>query len=135
MKLPIQYALTHPAREPATLEPLDLIGVGALHFEEPDWAGFPCLRLCCEAGRMGGCAPAALNAADEVAVAAFLEGCVGFLDIYEINREVCEQVGAVPSPGSEATLDDVLEADTEARRLASTLVGRRTRRGNTTLVN
>ena len=126
MKLPIQYALTHPAREPAVLEPLDLAAVGALHFEEPDWTGFPCLRLCCEAGREGGCAPAALNAADEVAVAAFLEGRIGFLDIYEINREVLEHAGGVPGRGAVVSLDDVLEADTEARELASALVDERT---------
>ena len=132
MKLPIQYALTHPGRQPATLEALDLIAVGALHFEEPDWTGFPCLRLCGEAGRTGGCAPAALNAADEVAVAAFLEGRIGFLDIYEINREVCEQAGGPPVQGDAASLDDVLEADRDARRLASAIVGRRARRGDTT---
>ena len=126
MKLPIQYALTHPARKPAPLEPFDLTAVGVLHFEEPDWSGFPCLRLCCEAGRTGGCAPAALNAADEVAVVAFLEGRIGFLDIFEINREVCEQAGG-PANGGVASLDDVLEADSEARRLASVLVDQRTR--------
>ena len=134
MKLPIQYALTHPGRSPATLEPLDLVAMGALHFEEPDWTGFPCLRLGCEAGRTGGCAPAALNAADEVAVAAFLEGRIGFLDIYEINREVCEQAGGTQVPGNAASLDDVLEADGEARRLASILVARRAGRGDTTQV-
>ncbi len=127
MKLPIQYALTHPAREPAILEPLDLTAVGALHFEEPDWTGFPCLRLCYEAGRTGGCAPAALNAADEIAVAAFLQGRIGFLDIYEINREVCEQAGGGIGWGTVVPLDDVLEADSEARELASALVDERTR--------
>ena len=127
MKLPIQYALTHPAREPAILEPLDLTAVGALHFEEPDWTGFPCLRLCYEAGRTGGCAPAALNAADEIAVAAFLQGRIGFLDIYEINREVCEQAGGGIGRGTVVPLDDVLEADSEARELASALVDERTR--------
>ena len=88
MALPIQYALTEPGRYPGPLQRLNLAEVGALHFESPDLDEFPGLRLCYEAGRAGGSAPAVLNAANEEAVAAFLAGAVGFLDIHRINERV-----------------------------------------------
>lgn len=119
MHLPIQYALTQPTRQPAPLEPLDLVAVGALHFEAPDVDSFPCLPLCYEAGRAGGLAPAVLNAADEVAVDAFLAGRIGFLDIFEVNRRtLCEVAG-----GTAATMAEVLEVDAAARLVAGRLAG------------
>lgn len=73
MELPIQYGLTYPKRMPIESERLDLAKIGTLTFEEPDYTRFPCLRLCLEAGREGGTMPAVLNAANEIAVAQFLQ--------------------------------------------------------------
>lgn len=115
MVMPIQYALTHPNRGPAPLERLDLTKVGQLRFSAPDRENFPCLDLCYQAGRLGGTAPALLSAADEVAVAAFLEGKIGFLDIADLNRQVLE--AHTPAPAE--VLGVVLEADSLGRRLAA----------------
>lgn len=114
MSLPIQYALTAPERRPCPLEPLDLARLGALHFEAPDLDELPALPLCYEAGRLGGTAPAALNAANEVAVQAFLDGGLGFLDIHTVNRAVVDGW----SPGPADSVEAVLAADGAARRLA-----------------
>src|SRR6185369_7623557 len=81
MRLPIQHAFTYPQRFASSVAGLDFMRVGALTFEEPDHARFPCLALAYKAGRMGGSAPAALNAANEVAVEAFLKGKLDFLGI------------------------------------------------------
>jgi len=117
MRVPIQYAITGARRRPGTTPPLDLSG-RALSFETPDREAFPCLELGYEAGRRGGIAPAVLNAADEVAVAAFLEGRIGFAGIARLVGSVLERT---PDrvPGSVA---DVLDADGEARRLAAELL-------------
>ena len=114
MSLPIQYALTHPVRKPGSLPRLDLADVGALHFEAPDPDRVPGLSLCRDAARAGGTAPAALNAANEVAVSAFLEGRLGFLDIHELN--LCVVDGWDPGPATD--LETVLEADRLARARA-----------------
>jgi len=114
MMLPIQYALTHPERRPAPLPPLEFDKLGQLSFAAPDRLSFPCLELCYEAGRRGGTAPAALNAADEVAVAAFLSGQLGFLDIERLNAHVLERT----DPESADSLERVLAADAQARRQA-----------------
>ena len=114
MSLPIQYALTYPERKPASMDALDLVALGALHFEEPDLETFPGLELCYEAGRRGGTAPAVLNAADEVAVEGFLRGEIGFLDIHEVNRHTLERHHPRPAH----SLAEVLAADVEGRRLA-----------------
>jgi 1-deoxy-D-xylulose-5-phosphate reductoisomerase len=121
MRVPIQYAVTAPDRAPAPVAPLDLAG-RSLTFEAPDLDAFPCLALGYEAGRRGGVAPAVLNAADEVAVAAFLEGRLPFLGIADV---VAECLAATPDsdPGSVAA---VLAADAAARSLAAEAVaGRR----------
>ena len=118
MLLPIQYALTHPERSPSPLERLDLIALGALHFEEPDWERFPCLHLCYEAGRRGDTAPTCLNAANEVAVNAFLQERIDFLDIYRVNKETLAACSTQPADSVEA----VVEADRNARRYAEALV-------------
>ncbi|MFP3915956.1 MAG: 1-deoxy-D-xylulose-5-phosphate reductoisomerase, partial [Actinomycetota bacterium] len=83
MRVPIQYALTYPRRAPNPGQPFSLAGT-TLRFEEPDRSAFPALDLAYRVGEMGGAAPAALNAADEVAVAAFLEGRIGFLDVVSV---------------------------------------------------
>ena len=92
MKVPIGYALRHPAPPPPGA-PMDLVG-RTLEFEAPDEAAFPCLALAREAGREGGTAPAVLNAANEVAVAAFLDGRCGFMDIARVVRAALEAVPA-----------------------------------------
>ena len=114
MAIPIQYALTHPARREAVLSPLDVVRLGALHFEAPDLDEYPGLALCYDVGRVGGTLPTALNAANEVAVAAFLEGSIGFLDIHEINRAVVDGW----EPGTAADVETVLDVDRRARQRA-----------------
>ncbi|MSR84435.1 MAG: 1-deoxy-D-xylulose-5-phosphate reductoisomerase [Candidatus Latescibacteria bacterium] len=121
MVLPIQYALTHPQRRPAPLERLDLTQVGQLRFSAPDRENFPCLDLCYQAGRLGGTAPALLSGADEVAVAGFLAGEIGFLDIAELNRQVLE--AHIPAPAD--SLEAVLEADGLGRRLAAAWIAKK----------
>jgi len=91
MRIPIQYALSYPARWEAPTEPLDLTQLASLAFEAPDLKTFSCLALALEAGRSGGTAPAVLNAANEVAVAAFLGGSCGFLDIERVVEAVLMQ--------------------------------------------
>ena len=114
MALPIQYALTHPRRQPSPLGRLDLVKAGTLTFDAPDTDHFPCLPLCYQVGRQGGCAPAVLNAANEVAVAAFLQGKIGFLDIAAINEKALEVFDEVELDSLQA----VLEVDRAARRRA-----------------
>ena len=110
MAVPIQYALTYPRRLPSPAGELDLCALGALTFCPPDEVAFPCLALCREALRRGGLVPAAANGANEQAVALFLEGKIGFLDI----PRLVEAAMARQAPGI-VTLEAVLEADKEAR--------------------
>jgi 1-deoxy-D-xylulose-5-phosphate reductoisomerase len=117
MRVPISYALHFPERAPVDLPRLDLAGVGALTFEAPDPDTFACLRLALEAGRAGGTAPTVLNAADEVAVAAFLGGEIPFTGIAAVIERTLEEM-----PGQPVThFDDLFAADAEARRRAATL--------------
>lgn len=119
MRLPIQYALTYPARVESTLRPFDLAG-RELAFHRPSLRSFPCLRLGYEAGRAGGSAPAVLNAADEVAVRAFLDGRIGFGAIPKLIEKVLAALPSRPLTG----LDDLLAADAEARETAAAALGR-----------
>ncbi|NLF34940.1 MAG: 1-deoxy-D-xylulose-5-phosphate reductoisomerase [Clostridiales bacterium] len=112
MRLPIQYALTWPARQTGPAAPLDLLGCGPLTFAAPDEAAFPCLPLALEAARTGGTATAVLNAANEVAVARFLNGELGFYDLSSLVEGALNAIPVVASPG----LEDILAADEEARR-------------------
>ena len=114
MMLPIQYALTHPERREVPLDNLDLEQVGQLSFAAPDRANFPSLDLCYEAGRSGGTFPAALNAANEEAVGAFLARKIGFLDIADLNRDVLARCGTQEA----ISLESILDEDRYARRLA-----------------
>ena len=114
MRLPIQYALTWPKRVPGPAAPLDLWSCGGLSFGTPDTDTFRCLALAYEAARIGGTAGAILNGANEAAVAKFLAGEIGFLDIARRVEQAMERVPVVQDP----TLDDVLQADQEARRAA-----------------
>ena len=121
MRTPIAYAMAWPERITAGVEQLDLFRVGRLDFFEPDFERFRCLQLAYDVLRTGGTAPAILNAANEVAVAAFLERQLPFLGIARLNEAV---LAALPA-GPEGSLADVLAADHEARRLASQLIGER----------
>ncbi len=113
MGIPILYALNHPDRLPWPDERLDLTKVGALTFEAPDPVRFPCLRLAREALSAGGCAPAILNAANEVAVAAFLKGHVRFIQIADLIARALDRVSSRPLDSIETCVD----VDTETRRL------------------
>jgi len=119
MRVPISYALHFPERADVNVERLDLTAVGELTFEEPDLATFSCLRLALEAGRAGGTAPCVLNAADEVAVAAFLEGSIPFTGIAAAIERVLERM-----PAREVThFDDLFATDAEARRRTEEQIG------------
>ena len=114
MRMPIQYALTYPRRVASNQVALDWKNLKRLDFEKVSTRRFPCLRLAREALKKGGALPCALNAADEVAVAAFLEGRLGFLGIAEVVERV---LGRTPKVKFER-MEDVLAADLEARRMA-----------------
>ncbi|WP_320673059.1 1-deoxy-D-xylulose-5-phosphate reductoisomerase [Patulibacter defluvii] len=121
MRAPIAFALHHPERVPLGLRPLDLAEVGTLSFERPDEDAFPCLRLAREAGIAGGTAPCVLNAANEVAVHAFLAGRIGFLDIAAIVEQALETVDVGPVRAFET----LYAADRAARDAASALADER----------
>jgi 1-deoxy-D-xylulose-5-phosphate reductoisomerase len=114
MRVPISFALTYPERAAVPAEPLDLAAGLDLHFEAPDAASFPLLPLAREAGERGGTYPCAYNAANEVAVAAFLDGRIGFPEIADTVADALEQVEGVPA----RDLDDLVAADAESRRAA-----------------
>jgi 1-deoxy-D-xylulose-5-phosphate reductoisomerase len=112
MRVPISYALNFPERADVEVPQLDLAAAGALTFEPPDLDTFACLRLALDAGRSGGTAPCVLNAADEVAVAAFLAGAIPFTGIAAVIERVLEEMPARPV----THFDDLFAADAEARR-------------------
>jgi 1-deoxy-D-xylulose-5-phosphate reductoisomerase len=114
MRTPIAHALAWPERMSAGVDSLDLFQVAQLDFEPPDTARFPCLRLAYAAIEQGGAAPAVLNAANEVAVAAFLDGACGFLAIPRVIEQVMEQMATVTAKD----LDELLQTDQQARVLA-----------------
>jgi 1-deoxy-D-xylulose-5-phosphate reductoisomerase len=118
MRVPIAYALTWPERSDVPVERLDLARVGRLDFEEPDPGTFRCLALAREAGRSGGIAPCVLNAADEVAVAAFLEGMITFNDISTVIERTIEDVGSGPAKG----FDELFAIDEASRERASEII-------------
>ncbi|MCD7948562.1 MAG: 1-deoxy-D-xylulose-5-phosphate reductoisomerase [Oscillospiraceae bacterium] len=115
MRLPIQYALTYPARTTTVAEPLDLLTCKPLTFEAPDEETFSCLALAKQAAQTGGTATAVLNAANEVAVGRFLKGELSFLDIPARVADAMARVSVVPNP----SLEDIFAADREARTVAA----------------
>jgi 1-deoxy-D-xylulose-5-phosphate reductoisomerase len=121
MRTPIAQALAFPQRMPAGVDFLDLVQAGRLDFLAPDPERFPCLRHAREAARLGGLHCASLNAADEIAVQAFLDKRLNFGDI----PAVIETVMARVQGGAMTGLAEVMAADGEARRLASEVVARR----------
>ncbi len=118
MRTPIAHALAYPERIDAGVTALDLFKVGQLNFELPDERRFPCLALAYQALRAGGSAPTLLNAANEIAVSAFLERRLSFLNIAETIAAVLDRIPVVSLPD----LDAVMQADGEARRHARDLV-------------
>jgi 1-deoxy-D-xylulose-5-phosphate reductoisomerase len=117
MRIPIQYALTYPDRMESPVRPFALAGL-SLSFEEPDRSTFPALDLAFQAGERGGSSPAVLNAADEVAVEAFLQRRLGFLGIMDVVSSTLATVQWRPVE----TVEDVVDADREARETAASLI-------------
>jgi 1-deoxy-D-xylulose-5-phosphate reductoisomerase len=117
MRVPISFALTYPERAATPVAPLDLAAGLILEFQAPDLEAFPCLALARAAGEAGGTAPCVLNAANEVAVAAFLEGGLPFLGIADVVERTLAQIDCVPA----ADLTELTEMDARARRIASAL--------------
>jgi 1-deoxy-D-xylulose-5-phosphate reductoisomerase len=114
MQLPIQYALTFPERWPLNVDRLDMAKIAKLEFFPPDFDKFPCLGLAYRAGNLGGTAPAILNAANEAAVARFLEQTIAFSDIPRVIAAVLDEAEIKQKP----SLDDVIAADAWARKAA-----------------
>jgi 1-deoxy-D-xylulose-5-phosphate reductoisomerase len=118
MRLPIQYALTHPDRLPSPAAPPDLLATARLEFRAPDEGRFPALRIAREAGRSGPRASAALIAADEVAVARFLDGTLGFTGIPTLLEAAVERYGGARS--SEPDVDELVALEREVRATFAT---------------
>jgi 1-deoxy-D-xylulose-5-phosphate reductoisomerase len=121
MRMPIAFALHHPQRVELPIRPLDLVELGSLTFEAPDLDTFRCLALARQAGMAGGTAPCTLNAANEVAVHAFLRGRLRFLDIAEVVEETLD---SLPVRGLES-FESLMDADSEARAVAADSVAAR----------
>src|SRR4051794_17158087 len=113
MRLPIQYALTYPDRRPSPAAPPDLIAAGRLEFRAPDETRFPALRIAREAGRRGPRASAALIAADDVAVARFLEGSLGFTAIPELLEAAVDRFAT--TDGGDPDVDELVAIDADVR--------------------
>ena len=126
MRLPIQYALSFPERMPLDGPRIDFAELGCLEFFKPDTARFPNLGLAFECLRRGGNAGGILNAANEIAVAAFLDGQIGFTDIPRINTETLARATAIARP----TLDQYRQTDAEAREIARSLLPAQARSRN-----
>jgi 1-deoxy-D-xylulose-5-phosphate reductoisomerase len=121
MRLPISYALAAPGRLPQPFGLIDWARLGTLTFESPDLDAFPCLGLAFRAATAGGDTPATLNAANEIAVAAFLDGRLSWRGIADVVEEVLE----AHEPGNVTTVEDVVASDGRARRRATAAVDRR----------
>ena len=120
MRTPIAYALAWPARMAAPSETLSLVDIGTLTFEAPDLVRFPALRLARESLEAGGSAPTVLNAANEIAVAAFLDGQIGFLDIAQTVERVLDDMDTVAL----GDIETVFAIDAEARRRTTALISK-----------
>ncbi|MEE9187084.1 MAG: 1-deoxy-D-xylulose-5-phosphate reductoisomerase, partial [Bacteroidota bacterium] len=119
MKIPIQYALTYPDRMPSTYERLDFARLQEMTFLKPDRDKFQCLDLAYRSLRMGGTAPAVLNAANEVAVQSFLDGRIRFVDIPRTIAIAIDRHRVIPKPD----LEDVIEADRKTREFVRSTMG------------
>jgi 1-deoxy-D-xylulose-5-phosphate reductoisomerase len=127
MRSPISVALAWPDRLPWPAAPLNLVEIGRLNFEAPDLDRFPSISLAREALMRGGGAPAAMNAANEVAVAAFLDGHLGFLDIAAVTEETLDQMNGAGDLGGDPDIDmqTAILTDASARRVAARIVSQR----------
>jgi 1-deoxy-D-xylulose-5-phosphate reductoisomerase len=121
MRLPIGYALAYPDRLSTPFGGMDWTAASRLDFEPPDLEAFPCLGLAYEAGRAGGTAPAWLNAANEVAVAAFLDGRIGWLAIPDVLKATLTRHDGAPA----SSVDAVITADQRARQEARQAIEKR----------
>lgn len=121
MRHAIQYALTYPDRQENCVDPLDIAAMSRLEFEEPDLERFPCLELAYRALRAGGTAPAALNAANEIAVAAFLDGKIRFAEIAETNQRILDQHITAPV----TDIETVIRVDRLVREQTSAILNER----------
>ncbi len=117
MRVPIQYALTYPDRRPTPTDSLNLAKFRTLHFSEMDFERYPCLRMAFDSGRAGQSAPTVFNAANEIAVARFLEGQISFLDIERVIESVLNRHQIVDVPDVES----IVEVDAWARKEASSI--------------
>jgi 1-deoxy-D-xylulose-5-phosphate reductoisomerase len=123
MRIPIQYALFYPERLPTNNKPLDLTQIKSLTFLEPNQEKFPCLGICYQTLKMGGTAPAVLNAANEVAVEAFLEEKLSFVEIHEVVKQTLNHHQVAKNP----ILDDILNADNWSREEAKKIISLRSK--------
>jgi 1-deoxy-D-xylulose-5-phosphate reductoisomerase len=124
MRLPIQYAFSYPERWDGGLGTLDFARLGPLEFETPDHARFPCLRLACQAIAQGGAAPIVLNAANEIAVEAFLAGRLGFTGIPRVIEDALGAAGMNAGASQSVTsIADVRRIDSWARRFSTETIG------------
>ena len=119
MRTPIAHAMAYPARVESGVEPLDFLALGELSFLKPDFSRYPCLRLAMDACWSGQAATTALNAANEIAVHAFLDGKIGYTSIYQTCATVVERLAGMSTPD----LGTILELDAEARRMAQKTLG------------
>lgn len=122
MRIPIQFALSYPARWSAPVEPLDFRTLGSLEFEAPDLETFRCLALAIEAGTTGGTLPAVMNAANEVAVAAFLDEQIPYLGIAELVERAMNHAVREGSVKEATSIEELLAVDAETRVYARELV-------------
>jgi 1-deoxy-D-xylulose-5-phosphate reductoisomerase len=118
MRIPIAYSMAWPERFDSGVEPLNIFDVRRMDFEEPNLERFPCLRLAYQAINQGGIMPIVLNAANEIAVEAFLNERVRFTDIPLIIERCMEQFEAKPA----SSLDIILEADQQARQVSQRII-------------
>ena len=118
MRIPIAHGMAYPERIESGAESLDLIAMGSLEFFEPDYKRFPCLKLGIDATRQGGTTPTLLNAANEIAVAAFLGGQIKFIEIAEINEQVLSKIPCGPA----SSLAIIRDADSLARNITKELI-------------
>jgi 1-deoxy-D-xylulose-5-phosphate reductoisomerase len=118
MRIPIAHGMAYPERIESGAESLDLIAMGSLEFFEPDYKRFPCLKLGIDATRQGGTTPTLLNAANEIAVAAFLGGQIKFIEIAELNEQVLSKIPCEPA----SSLAIIRDADSLARNITKELI-------------
>jgi 1-deoxy-D-xylulose-5-phosphate reductoisomerase len=118
MRVPISYALNYPSRVDVPLRRLDLAEIGALTFEAPDREAFPCLDIAYAAGRAGGSAPCVMNAANEIAVASFMSGQIGFMDIPRVIEATLDRADIGPV----GHFSHLAAADEQARQIATECV-------------